>query len=277
MNDIDQPPVYRPIRRKRKGRVDPATVVLAGSVFELDPTDDAFTELARKHNEWEPRATTVISRHVRPGDTFVDVGAHIGYYTVLASNLVGPRGRVVAFEPEPRNFALLRRNVELNKCDNVVLEQRAVSVRSGPADLYLAEKNKGDHRLFSFGERRRSIQIETVSLDDYLAEHPGSVQHVKIDTQGGEGSVLAGMTQTLWREPHLTLYIEFWPYALAGSGYEPYWLLANLVRHGFDLRDINHREPRNVSTTIAKLLGRYTVENRRFTELFLCCSERKAG
>src|SRR4030042_2427827 len=100
----------------------------------------------RTRKAYEPWETSIVKRELKPGHVFVDVGAHIGYYTVLASGLVGPGGHVHAFEPAPENYAVLLKNVA--SLINVTSYRMAASLRAGQADFYLSPINSGDNRLF---------------------------------------------------------------------------------------------------------------------------------
>ncbi len=88
----------------------------------------------------------VLKQNIHTGDTVVDIGANIGYYTLLMSNLVGNGGKVFAFEPEPKNFEILQKNLELNQIKNVIVEQKAVSEFSGIGFLELSS-DSGQHRI----------------------------------------------------------------------------------------------------------------------------------
>ena len=135
---------------------------------------------------WEPNETRLTIGKVRQGNVFVDIGANIGYYTILASRLVGKSGKVFAFEPEPSNFEILAKNVELNKCDNVVLENKAVALKSGKLELFLFPNSSGGHKSFLFdGEFKRSIEIAAISIDEFF-EHidtPVSYTHLTLPTK----------------------------------------------------------------------------------------------
>lgn len=160
----------------------------------LNPTDRMMTPVLLHVRSWEPNETYWVMRSLRPGQTFVDIGANVGYYTVIASRLVGASGRVFAFEPDPVSFALLERNVALNGLDNVVLEQKAVSNEPGTLRLFISPANKGDHRIYQpKGEEREFVEIEAVVLDEYFAGDRRGVDFVKIDTQGAEVVILEGM------------------------------------------------------------------------------------
>src|SRR5262249_36182110 len=150
---------------------------------------------------YEPFETGLLQNQLRPGDVVVDVGANIGYYTLLFARCVGPRGRVFAFEPDQTNFDLLRRNVERNGYTNVTLVRKAVAAQSGKLRLYLCEDNKGDHRTYDSHDGRPSLEIDAVSLDDYFAGERGSIALIKMDIQGAEEGALRGMRRLLADNP----------------------------------------------------------------------------
>jgi FkbM family methyltransferase len=181
----------------------------------LNPDDSGLTYILQRDHQWEPTETRWVTRLLQPGDTFIDVGANIGYYTVLASRLVGSSGRVVAFEPDPVAASFLRKNLLLNAIDGAVVEQKAVSDENGTIQLYLAPENKGDHRTIPTEEARETIDVEAVRLDDYASSLGGRIDMVKVDTQGAEGFILRGMEGVIENNPELTLILEFWPAVLA--------------------------------------------------------------
>ena len=153
----------------------------------------------------------MVVNEVRPGDVALDLGAHIGYYTLSLARLVGPSGKGLAFEPAPSNFALLKRNVELNGYANVELVNAAVSDRPGQLRLYRSADNAGDHRLHVASEDRASVEADVGTADDVFRGRRGGVDFVKMDVQGGEGAALEGMIDALARSPRVKILMEFWP------------------------------------------------------------------
>jgi FkbM family methyltransferase len=143
---------------------------------------------------YEPEQTRLFERLLRPGHTVLDVGANVGYYTLLASVLVGDSGRVHAFEPEPRNAGFLRRHASINRRANVRVEQAAVSDREGTARFHFGS-GSGTGHLADAG----ALEVRTLRLDDYCAEHGLAPGAVKIDVEGAELSVLQGARETLAR------------------------------------------------------------------------------
>lgn len=191
--------------------------------------------------EQEQYETSLVESLVREGNIAVDIGAHVGYYTLLLAKLVGKEGKVYAFEPEPTNFAILKQNVRENGYGNVILEQKAVSNKTGTAKLYLSE-NTQDNRIFDSHDNRPSIDIETVKLDDYF-DSKDTVDFIKIDIQGAEPLAIEGMMQLLNKNRNIKLAGEFWPMALKALGIYPRRYIDMLIQGGFSmLWDINEAE-----------------------------------
>jgi FkbM family methyltransferase len=217
---------------------------MPGVKMYLDPTDKVITPTILVLGNWETSETAWFLRVVKPGDTFVDAGANAGYYTIIGSRLVGDKGKVYAFEPEPEMFALLEKNVRLNGLTNVVLERKALSNRKGTLKLYLADKNKGDHRIYQpEGESRPSVDVEAVRLDEYFKGHERKIDVLKSDTQGAEGLILEGMTGLLaGRTDGPTIFMEFWPHGLKGMGTDAAALLKMLRSYDYKFYDIDSKD-----------------------------------
>ena len=130
--------------------------------------------------------------HLRAGDTVLDVGAHTGYYTLLASTLVGEEGRVWAFEPAPRNARYLRGNVEANGRENVRVTEAAVSDEEGTA-RFGGGTGTGTGRLTDEGD----LEVRTLTLDGFCERHRLDPAVVKIDVEGAEARVLRGADDVL--------------------------------------------------------------------------------
>ncbi|RBP50649.1 FkbM family methyltransferase [Arenicella xantha] len=178
----------------------------------LDDANDSTVSPYIRHNQvWEPVETALINKLVGSGDTVLDVGAHIGYFTVLLSQLVGPHGKVYSFEPEFANHALLHTNVLTNCLRNVTIENQAISSHTGVAELYLSSYNKGDHRI-AFTPGREVQKISRTTLDEYFGNDPAPVHFIKCDTQGHELDVLRGMRGIIQHNlERLCCLLEFSP------------------------------------------------------------------
>ncbi|MBK8469817.1 MAG: FkbM family methyltransferase [Actinomycetales bacterium] len=191
---------------------------------------------------YETTTRRVLEMVVAPGSTVVDVGANVGYFTMLAALLTGPTGRVVAFEPEPRNHALLVANVAENKLDQVHVIRAACADRVGTHELAVNTAESGWHRLVaadgsSNGLKRVPVTLTTV--DAVLGD--ARVDVVKIDVEGHEGSVLAGMARTLAANPGVTVILEHSPAQARLAGLDPAAPLHQLaeagLRHAYLVRE----------------------------------------
>lgn len=140
----------------------------------------------------EPEQTAAMAEAIRPGGVFFDIGANVGYYTILASRLVGSNGKVVAFEPAPRNIEFLRHHVELNAAANVVLKTCAVSNAKGPVRFSLGPDSAMGH----IGEEGE-LEVETTTLDEVVSELGMTPNVMKIDVEGAEKEVFLGAARTL--------------------------------------------------------------------------------
>lgn len=181
------------------------------------------------------RAT--FQRIVRPGMTVLDIGANLGLYTVFFAHLVGGTGRVVAFEPDPALFALLRHNLTLNGGTNITAHNLALGSRSDRAVLRKMILNSGDNTLGFDGSRyfRREVPIDVVALDEFSPSLRFDL--VKIDVQGWEFEVLRGMARALAACPHAGIYFEVWPAGLRQAGCAPAEMARWLQARGYRLHD----------------------------------------
>ena len=215
----------------------PSLVELEGFKLAVHQHDTVISESIRKSKVWAEAETRLFRELLRPGMVVVDVGANIGYFSLLASTLVGPEGRVHAFEPDPVNCALLRKNVRLNHATNIQVVQSALSDNEDPVTLFVDTNNKGDHRIWEpSGESRKRVDVSSTTLDAYLSKTVTIPSFIKIDVQGAEGKVLAGMKQTLRQTGLEYLILEFWPTALRRCGTSPEHIIRELTNAGFKIR-----------------------------------------
>lgn len=145
---------------------------------------------------------------VKEGDTVIDIGANIGYFTVLLAKLVGEKGRVYAFEPDPRNFELLKRTIKQNNFTQVIAEQFAVSNRNGEVSFYQTKSWAANtlNREYNLP----SVEVDVVSLDVYLFIER-NIRFVKIDTDGSEILAIQGMQNLIKQSPNIRILAEYQP------------------------------------------------------------------
>ncbi len=193
---------------------------------------------------WEREESDRLREIVGQGDLVIDVGANIGWYTLLLSARVGETGLVLAFEPEPRNFGLLSENIRLNdRGGRVRAFEMALMSEDGDVEFELSDQNFGDHRvrrvpldstpaLERYSEAaRRVTTVRGRAMDSVLeSETLGSraIRLMKMDCQGAEPIVLAGAVRALERTAYLA--IEYWPYGIRRAGVEPHDLIQRLAR-----------------------------------------------
>ncbi|MDF3820181.1 FkbM family methyltransferase [Leptospira sp. 96542] len=174
-----------------------------------------------------------IKRIIKPGSVVVDGGANVGFYTRLFSKLVGNQGLVIAFEPDPKNFEILKKRTK--KFSNVAIINAALSDKTGKLDLYISEDLNVDHQTYDSGEIRKKIQIDSFALDDYCKKNGViNVSFIKMDLQGYDAIALRGMQRTILQNPDIIICCEFWPYGMKRAGVEPEDWLAEIKRYGFD-------------------------------------------
>jgi len=200
-----------------------------------------YPPLAMANNRYEPATTRLFQTTVTPGMVMVDIGAHVGYYTLLAAQLTGPTGQIYAFEPEPGNHDTLLKNIELNGHDNITATRSAVSDRQGSATMYLTSLDSGRHSLFLHDlPQRGNAAVETTTLDLFLeARDWPKIDLIKIDVEGAEVAVLDGMSQSLERFPGLKIIIEFNPALLQSASVAPISFLDKLRSLGFQISVID--------------------------------------
>lgn len=192
--------------------------------------------------EFETAEIRFVSRFLRAGMTVFDVGAHHGLYTLLASVMVGRSGRVVAFEPSPREQKQLRSNVKLNKCKNVRIEPVAVGSSRGLADLFLVQGNEdycNSLRPPAVKAQTLTLSVAVETLDDFLRDNAISrVDFIKLDVEGGELEVLRGACQLLATGPRPVVMCETAEVRTAAWGYSAREIVQILERQRYELFSI---------------------------------------
>ena len=254
-------------------------VVANGLPMWVDTRDRVIATHLLGEGVWERSETKAFLGQIREGMCVFDVGANIGYYTLLAARAVGPAGRVYAFEPEPRNFELLTRNVSENGFTNVRPVNAAVSSGAGVVRLHLDDANFGAHSLEVGSVRTssgRSVDVETVFLDRFADEalsfEAGVL--VKVDVQGAEALVVAG-AQRLLGLPNVTLFLEIWPEALERAQADAGRLLAVLEDLGFRFEDVEAPESARRALRPAEILETCRSRSQTWMNLLLTKPARR--
>jgi FkbM family methyltransferase len=181
-----------------------------------------------EYGYYEPEETALIKQLLKPTDTVLDIGAHIGYFTLLMAKQCK---WVDAFEPEESNFRLLFRNLSINKTSNVMPHKAAITDEDGYTNLYLCGINSGMHRVYHSNECNDVLRIATTKIDGIVSK----VDFIKMDIEGSELGALKGMKNLLTNSKP-TILMEYCPQYIREYGADPrdvYYFLKDL---GYSIR-----------------------------------------
>ncbi len=169
---------------------------------------------------WEPALTAFLTRRLTPGDIFVDVGANIGYYSLLGAGLVKPNGRVIAIEASPSIFRDLRGNIGINKCDNISAIHAAVMGAAGTVSIYRGPHgNIGSTSTRASREFAFEAEVRADSLTALIGDDLFRAKAVKIDVEGAEGPILNSILNVAGKlNPNLEIIVEVTPAEVAEFG-----------------------------------------------------------
>jgi len=191
--------------------------------------------------QYEPETTRLFERLIKPGMAVLDIGAHVGYFSLLAAKQAGPSGRVFSFEPHPDNYSLLIKNVKENAYETITTVNQGASATSGNSTLHQSRLDNGRHSIYRQDLLQQgSVPISTTSMDDFFGviDWP-KIDLVKIDVEGAELDVLSGMAGLLERCRDIRLIVELNPVSLEQAQVEPISLPKTLESLGFVLHMVD--------------------------------------
>ena len=237
----------------------PSSIELFGNKMYLKKQSFVSWKLSQE-GIYEETETRYVMDQIKEGQIVLDIGANIGYYTLIFANLVGKKGHVFAFEPEPDNFDVLKKNVETNNYKNTTTENLAVSNKIGNIKLYLSKSNVGQHKIFpSKMTSDDYVNVNVTTIDEYfkLSDLYDKISFIKIDVEGAEMGVLQGMDNLLEKN-RLTLLMEFDPKLMIEYNVSPQDLLNFLVSKGFVLNYVDNenkiiKQVKSISSFLQKL------------------------
>jgi FkbM family methyltransferase len=192
------------------------------------------------HGEWEPGETELVKKLVKPGDIFVDVGANLGYYALLAAR-VGA-GHVYAFEAQPSTYELLGKSVIINWMTKfITYEHLAVYSHTTDLEFFVRNHYPGNSslgftppdQLHKWFDTTTPVKVHAVSLDDYFAAKPGKLDVIKVDVEGAEPAVFEGARRTLARNRDVKVLCEWSPDQMATARQDPAHLIELWAEQGF--------------------------------------------
>ncbi len=204
--------------------------------------------------QFELAESSFVQRYLKPGMTVLDIGAHHGFYSLLASLVVGPGGRVYSFEPSPRERNALLKHLRLNRRTNVQVMDFALGNENADANLYVVDGNQtgcNSLRPPVVLSGTSSAKVRVARLDDWLEQQKIShIDFVKLDVEGGEIQVLKGSERLLERKPRPVILMEVQDIRTQPWGYRSKDVVEHLNRRGFKWLAINRNgylEPLDIS------------------------------
>lgn len=215
--------------------------------FELhvSPKDAKISALIYANKIWEKNVSILFESVLKEGMTVIDLGSHIGYFSILAGMKVRPSGRVFAFEPNRLSYEMLVKNIEQNGLKDIVIPlHKAAANEEAVKILYGDSRNDpSDSFLVKTGKHRIEQEVECVRVGDYLKRHfPESLKRpcvIKMDIEGFEVEACRGMEELL-RRPDVTLFTELNYRRLRDSGTSAEAFLDLLTSYGFHIQTVNY-------------------------------------
>jgi FkbM family methyltransferase len=217
----------------------------------------------------EPYTVELFRQAIRPGMVVLDLGAFVGYFSLLAARAIRPGGRGYAFECDRRNSRFLAHNLLLNDCRNVELVEKAVADRVGVLPFYVRRRAASRSSLWHWTGKGHTVEVECTTIDAVTGGRPIDV--AKIDIEGGELRALKGMEETVGASPKLTMFVECNPDALASAGGSAEKLVADLERLGFRVQAID--ESRRMLGPVEEGLARLRPPDSKKSSFNLLCTK----
>ncbi|MFH1462585.1 MAG: FkbM family methyltransferase [bacterium] len=192
------------------------------------------------HEKYE---TELLKKIIKPGMTVVDIGANIGYYTLIMASLAGKKGKVYAFEPSPDNHCLLIKNIKINNYNNIIPVQKALADKIGKVKLFTSQTVFSSLSLAeeNVPEKAGWVRVEATTLDKFFPKE--KIGFIKMDVEGAEGLVAEGGDRVL-KNNNLKIAMEFWPRGLKNLGTDPWDFLQKLQNYGFKVKLIDEKNCR---------------------------------
>ena len=213
--------------------------VKIGKYFLFLTPNDPVVSGAIFFNIYEKSESHFIKSICYEGMNILDIGANIGYYTALFSQLAGDRGSVIAIEPDLESYKYLSKSINSFNYKNVLSFRLAASDIKQKLPLFISKENRGDNRLYSTNQKRNSIMVDCITVDELLEENKiENLDLIKIDVQGYEPKVLKGMLNIVRSSKKLILLSEFWPEGILQAGESPKEFLTMLRKMQFQLFEL---------------------------------------
>jgi FkbM family methyltransferase len=247
-------------------KLKPDFVIIDGDKLYLDKPDDLSLSVYGSHGKL---TSALFEKEIKKGDVVIDIGAHIGFYTLFLAKLVGKTGKVFAFEPGKENFALLKKNIEINGYQNIIAENKAISNLTCKSKFYVGNELYVCGALFKPEHFDDVVDVDTVSLDDYFKDFKEKIDFIKMDICGAEGKAFQGMNSLLNKNPSVKIIQEWWPWAITQHGISnPEKHLELLVNNNYKIFKIDEKENAVIETSIEELIKTFPISKMEDINLF---------
>jgi FkbM family methyltransferase len=245
-----------------------------GSDMLLNLNDTGISQELFFTGVHEPESTKQFKKELKPGMTIFELGANIGYYALIGAKIVGPKGKIIAFEPSPVNMRSFKANVALNNIEKIVdTYQMGIGDKTGKMLFNLV--NKGN--MSSFYNRNdgdgiktlKSIEVDVISVDDFLLDKQIKIDYMRMDVEGYEYEIFQGMKKFLYTEYAPTaFFIEVHSELLNNNGHSCKEFVLMLNTFGYDVTSARWRGKKEQLVTSTKALLEHSLCEQGYWEAF---------
>jgi len=231
---------------------------------------ERVSEAIRSDGFYEPETVKLLAKLLQPGMTFLDIGAHVGQYTLIASKIVGPTGQVCSFEAEPNNFACLQRNIATNNLANVKTFNVAIADTEGELTLHLGDpSNLGTNSLAPpHNASGNEITVKSITLDIWKESNRiDCIDFIKVDIEGAEYRMLLGSKNLLNHSKSPFFIMELNRSQLTAQGAGPAELISLLRSNNYDILTVEGLAPFQTGSDDPDFLNIVAVPEHRMEEL----------
>ena len=231
----------------------------------LDENDTDVSSQIREYGWYDDEKIEIqiFEKYLKSGMTVLDLGANVGFYTMLSRSIVGENGRIFAFEPSQRNANLIRASIEENSFTNVKVVEAAISDKIGISTLYLSPNQNSAHSLLNLDfkydkslKMEKTADVKVITIDDYLEKNVGDfkVNFIKMDIEGSESNAIKGMKKVFDENEHLILVSEFWLNGFLKNNKNPKDYLEMLAGLNFTINHIDELQGEVYPVSVKQLM-----------------------
>lgn len=227
-------------------------------------------------NAYEDFTADILLNNAKDGMLFIDNGAHYGFYNLLVATQL-KKSKILAFEPAPENYEILKTNIKINKLENVEVHNLAVSNKDETKRFNITEASDScGFYQHSLARTAKEIEVKTVTLDKFIKDIPKIPTIIKVDTEGYEICVLEGMRNILRNIEDIKLILEFNPKMLKRAGFQPEKLLKEVNQLGFDIYFIKDEQREIYKLSVSTLQDWHKYLSEEGYMNILCARKQKS-